>query len=127
MSVIHAPHKPEIGFRQGIFLAAVGLALVGFLLRLWYLQVVRSSDLKDRAEALRRSEVQTLAPRGIIVDRYGLNNLKDGVLLAGIKPQVVITAVPNIVNKNPWVLDKLAGWLTQEQKPNLMPDGSTQP
>ncbi|MBX3118978.1 MAG: penicillin-binding protein 2 [Fimbriimonadaceae bacterium] len=104
MSVIHAPRRPELDLRQMWFLIVVGVWLVVIFLRLWYLQVVRADELQSRAVTMRTTSVAKLAPRGLIYDR-------NGVLIAGIKPQIVLTAKPAIINQNPWVLDKIAEML----------------
>ncbi len=101
MSVIHTPREPQFDFRLWVFAGALLAALVVFLLRLWYLQVVRSEELSRRAEALRHLSVSKLSPRGLVFDR-------NGVLLAGVKPEIVLTAIPRTVSRNPWVLDKVA-------------------
>lgn len=104
MSVIHAPRKPELEPRQIVMLAIPTLALVGLLLRLWYIQVVDADSYRAMAEKYRWSSVETLAPRGLIYDRHGR-------LIAGVKPEYVVTAIPNEVRNQPWVLDKVAGLL----------------
>lgn len=109
MSVIHAPHKQEIEPRMFIFVGAVGLALVCLLVRLWYLQVVQGAEYGSRAERSRFSTVKTLAPRGIIFDRQGR-------LIAGVKLENVVTAIPNIVRKEPWVIDKIAALVGGDAK-----------
>ncbi len=109
MSVIHAPKRPELDLRQMWFLIAVGVWLVVIFLRLWYLQVVRADELQSRAETMRTTTLTRLAPRGLIYDR-------NGVLIAGIKPQIVLTAQPAIISKNKWVLDKVATMLGTDAK-----------
>ncbi len=109
MSVIHAPHKPELDARQGMFLAATGGVLLIFLIRLWYLQVVSADDYLLAADKYRRSTVETLAPRGLIFDRQ--NNL-----IAGVRPELVVTAIPSEIKKKPWVIDKVAGMLGADPK-----------
>lgn len=104
MSVIHAPRKPELELRYLIFLIVIGSGLLVLFLRLWYLQVVASARLIERADNFRTSPVTKLAPRGLIEDR-------NGRLLASVKPEVVVTAIPKVVAKNPWVIDKLASML----------------
>ncbi|HRK21340.1 MAG TPA: hypothetical protein PLX06_06005, partial [Fimbriimonadaceae bacterium] len=101
MSVIHAPTKREIGLRELLPLILLGIALLVIFVRLWYLQVVRGDDLSERGRALRTSEVSRLAPRGLIYDR-------NGTLVAGIQPEIVLTALPGVVKRNPWVLAKVA-------------------
>lgn len=96
--------------RQMWFLIAVGAWLVIIFLRLWYLQVVRADELRDRAVTLRTTSVSRLAPRGLVYDR-------NGKLIAGIKPQIVLTAKPGLVLQNEWVLDKIAAMLdTSKEK-----------
>lgn len=76
-----------------------GLGVI--FLRLWYFQVVEAPSLVERAEATRVVPVTQPAPRGLIFDR---NN----VPIATVRPQIVVTAVPNDVKSNPWVLDRVA-------------------
>lgn len=104
MSVIYTPRKPELEPRVLIFpLSMVGLLGVLFF-RLWYVQVVKAPVLIERAEATQKMAVSKMAPRGLIFDRQG-------EAVAGIRPQVVITAKPSEVKKNPWVIEKVAGIL----------------
>lgn len=106
MSVIHAPPKREIDLREVLPLALVVAALTVMFVRLWYLQVVRGEELSERARNLRTSSISKLAPRGLIFDR-------NGVVLAGIKPEIVVTARPAEIKRNPWVLDKVASMIGQ--------------
>jgi len=109
MSVIHAPREPELDVRHGLFPAVLAVALLVLLVRLWYLQVVRSSELIERAQYYARASVETLAPRGLIVDR-------NGQLLAGVEPRVVVTARPAVVQASPWVLGKVAAMLGVDEQ-----------
>lgn len=104
MSVIHAPRKPDLDVRMLAFPTAMGGALLLLFLRLWYIQVVRSQELVERANATRKTPLVRPAPRGLIFDR---NN----VMLAGVKPEIAITAIYSEVNKHPAVLPKLAQML----------------
>ena len=111
MSVIHAPRKPELDLRLLAF-PAVTFGLLGVLaMRLWYFQVVKAPELVERAEATRVSPTARPAPRGIIVDRYGTT-------LAGVRPQLVVTAVYDVVSKkeNRWVVDRIAAILGVDRK-----------
>jgi penicillin-binding protein 2 len=78
----------------------VGSLSVLFL-RLWYFQVVEAPVLVDRAEASRVVPVTKPAPRGLIFDRKGTP-------IATVRPEIVVTAIPNLVKSNPWVLDRVA-------------------
>ena len=104
MSVIHAPQKREVDLREIVPLILVGVALLVMFVRLWYLQVVQADELADKARALRTNSVSRIAPRGLIFDR-------NGTMVAGIKPEIVVTAVPGKVNRNKWVIDKLSEML----------------
>ncbi len=101
MSVIHTPRKPDLDLRMLVF-PGVMLALLSVLfMRLWYFQVVRAPELVEKAESSRTIEVTSPAPRGLIYDR-------NGELVAGVKPEIVITGIPKEISKNPWVVEKVA-------------------
>lgn len=101
MSVIHTPKKPELELRMLAFPAVLVGAFSVLFLRLWYFQVVEAPALVERAEATQIVPVTKPAPRGLIFDRKG-------VPIATVRPEIVVTATPAIVTKNPWVLDKVA-------------------
>lgn len=104
MSVIHTPRKPELDVRILVF-PGVMFSLLGVLFfRLWYFQVVKAPELVEQAEATRKMSVDKIAPRGLIFDRKG-------VPIAAVRPQVVVTAKPSEVKKNPGVLAKVAAIL----------------
>jgi len=107
MSVINTPRKPDLDVRMVAFPAVMILALGVLFFRLWYFQVVEGPSLVERAEASRVVPMTKPAPRGLIVDR-------NGERIATVRPEIVITAVPNVVKKNPWVLDKVASILNVE-------------
>jgi penicillin-binding protein 2 len=104
MSVIHTPRKPELDARVVTFPAVMFLALLVLFLRLWYFQVVMAPELIERAEATRTMTVSKMAPRGLIFDRRGTP-------VASVRPQIVITAKPDVVKDHPEVLAKVAGVL----------------
>ncbi len=104
MSVIHIPKKPDIGVRQLAPIGILLLSLVALFLRLWYLQVVKAAELSERGVPYDTNTVPKLAPRGLIVDRTG-------ALLAGVRSEWVITAVPDVLKHNPQVLPQVAAIL----------------
>lgn len=104
MSVIHGQQKPRLDTGVLVFPIVCGIFLLAIFLRLWYFQVVLSASLAERASVTSRTTVPEMAPRGLIFDR-------EGDLLAGVRPALVVTAVPNVVAKHPEVLDKLAAML----------------
>ena len=111
MSVIHAPRRPELDLRLVAF-PAVTFGLLGVLAaRLWYFQVVKAPELLERAEATRVQPTARPAPRGLIVDR-------DGATIAGVRPQLVVTAIYDVVSKkeNRWVVDQVAAMLGADPK-----------
>lgn len=122
MSVIHAPKRPELDGRLLSLLVGVGVAGVILLFRLWYVQILEAQAYSLTAEKYRWSTVEKLAPRGLIYDRKGN-------LLAGVQPQIVINVVPDIANKKPWIVDKLAGLLGVEPKKlrDRVRDGASRP
>jgi len=101
MSVIHTPRKPELDLRMLAFPGVVFVLLLLLFMRLWYFQIVKAPELVEKAENSRTIEVTSPAPRGLIYDR-------NGQLLAGVKPEIVITAVPSEIKKNPWVIEKVS-------------------
>ncbi len=102
--LIQGDARVQTDGRFFVFPIVLIIVLIGFAMRLWYLQVVQSDELREKAKNLRSSTVERLAPRGMIVDRHG-------VLLAGVANQIVITGVPRILKKNPDVLERTAGIL----------------
>ena len=111
MSVIHAPRRPEMDLRLVAF-PAVTFGLLGLLaMRLWYFQVVKAPELVERAEATRVLPTARPAPRGLIVDR-------NGATVAGVRPQLVVTAVYDVVSKkeNAWVVGEVASMLGVERR-----------
>lgn len=57
--------------RYKIFYLAIGFALVLFTGRLWYLQIIEGSELREFSEKNRIKQIKVLAPRGLILDREG--------------------------------------------------------
>jgi penicillin-binding protein 2 len=104
MSVIHAPSRPKLDSRIVVFPVSMLLLLVVLFFRLWYFQVVRSQDLSERADATRSDEVTKPAPRGFIYDR-------NGELLAGLKPEIVVSVTYAQLPKNSNELESLAAAL----------------
>src|SRR5579862_1497341 len=101
MSVIHGQRKPTVDTGVLLFPIVCGLFLIAIFFRLWYFQVVLSASLSERASLNTRAPVPEIAPRGLIYDRAGN-------LLAGVRPALVVTAIPIIVEQHADVLPKLA-------------------
>ncbi|RYG37628.1 penicillin-binding protein 2 [bacterium] len=107
--MIHAPRKPELDARLLVFPIGMVGALGVLFLRLWYFQVVKAGDLSERATASQEMTVATPAPRGLMVDRTG-------ALVAGVRPELVVTAVPSEIDKHPETLERLAALLQVDVK-----------
>lgn len=82
----------------------LALAFTAFALRLWWIQVAQYEEFKERATSMGRLENHTLAPRGQIIDR-------DGIVIADVRPQIVVLAEPGKVLDKPEILNKLASVL----------------
>jgi len=85
----------------GILCALVALILLG---RLWYLQVAKGADLLKDSETNRLRLLRTRAARGTILDR-------NGRVLATSRPQFVVMATPETLDKAPDAKHTLCGIL----------------
>lgn len=108
-AIIHEERETPIDLRVLLFPLVVLLALGVFLVRLWYLQVAESEALAERAQRMRSTLVDRLAPRGLITDR-------NGKILAGVRNQMVIQATPGIIQKHPDSLTRTAKILGVERE-----------
>lgn len=61
----------ELYSRYRIFYLAIAIAMSLFLMRLWYLQIIKGSELRDFSEKNRIKQNKISAPRGLILDRNG--------------------------------------------------------
>ncbi|MCW5937378.1 MAG: penicillin-binding protein 2 [Fimbriimonadaceae bacterium] len=107
--MIRAPEERPVTLRDFVFLGVVLAAVVAFLVRLWYLQFVQSDELRVRGENSSEASVSRLAPRGRILDRKGR-------VIAGVRPEVVVTAKPSIALKHPEVIQEVAARLGIDPK-----------
>ncbi|MEQ1934416.1 MAG: penicillin-binding transpeptidase domain-containing protein, partial [Fimbriimonadaceae bacterium] len=101
MSVIHAPPKQEIDPKLIGAIGCAFFALSGVFVRLWYLQIVQGEEFLIKAARSGASRLDIMAPRGLMYDRRNR-------LVAGVRSEFVITGVPAVVNRNIWVLKRLA-------------------
>jgi penicillin-binding protein 2 len=104
LSVLHAPRKPDIDRRLFWFPFVILSTVFLLLSRLWFLQVFNAQNLREQSQITKGTSTKRLAPRGAIYDR-------NGVLIAGIEPQLVVTIKPGEAKKHPEVVQKLAGML----------------
>lgn len=57
--------------RYRVFYAAIIFAFTVFSMRLWYLQVIEGTELREFSEKNRIKQVKVSAPRGLMLDRDG--------------------------------------------------------
>ncbi len=104
MSVLHAPRKPEVDRRLIWFPIIIIPMFFVIFLRLWYLQVVKAPELIESANQTRRVSVDKLAPRGTIHDRKGK-------IIAGVKPEYVVSMTLKTALKEPAIVARVAEML----------------
>lgn len=107
MSVVHVPKERGLELRLLIVPLVLCGVLTAYLTRLWFLQVVMSEDLREKADTSGLIPVTRLAPRGKIVDRAGR-------LVGGVAPTFVVTAQPRTTLKNREALELVASILRIE-------------
>ena len=61
----------EYWSRYYLFYLAIGLSFCAFVLRLWYLQVISGTELREFSEKNRIKQNKISAPRGLVLDRDG--------------------------------------------------------
>ncbi|MCC6277184.1 MAG: penicillin-binding protein 2 [Oligoflexia bacterium] len=90
----------EYSDRFRFFYVAVGIAFAILFLRLWYLQIIRGTELRRFSEQNQLKEEKIPAPRGMLLDR-------NGELLVDNLPNFIVTLTPQHVVG----LDQVAGQL----------------
>ena len=99
---IHSTEETKLDLRMLLVPGVLGATLVIFCIRLWYLQVAISEDLKELFVKAGKSEVERMAPRGEIFDRAGKK-------VAGVVATYSVTGVLDTVyKKRPEVLAEAA-------------------
>lgn len=61
----------EYWHRYRLFYATIAVTFLMFLLRLWYLQIISGTELREFSEKNRIKQNKILAPRGLMLDRDG--------------------------------------------------------
>lgn len=99
---IHTTEETRLDLRMLLVPGVLGAALIVYAIRLWYLQVAISDDLKEQFVKAGKSEVERMAPRGEIFDRAGRK-------IAGVQATYSVTGVLDTVyKKHPEVLAEAA-------------------
>ncbi len=86
-----------------ILLGIAGAALAGLVAKLWSMQIISGRSYAQSAEENRTTEFTTVAPRGRILDR-------NGVELVGNRPTYAVLA-NSTVQSNPTVIHRLSNVL----------------
>jgi penicillin-binding protein 2 len=120
MSVIHTPRHATLDERQLLIPAALAVVMVFFLFRLWHIQVVQADRLEALGVSTTVDTVERLAPRGRILDR-------NGVVLAGVQQNAVVTAVYDVVKKDPETKKDPESVVTVARLLGVTPERLTQP
>ncbi|MBA3725635.1 MAG: penicillin-binding protein 2 [Armatimonadetes bacterium] len=101
MSAIEQQRGPRLNSQAYILPITVGIALIGILLRLWFLQIVKGEELGQQGLEGRTVSISVPAPRGEIVDRRGL-------ALAGVKSALALMVTPGPIMDKPELVGRLA-------------------
>lgn len=88
-----SPHVPRIY----VLMTMMALGLTAILARLWYLQIVLGDDLQEQSAGNIARKVRRTPPRGQIEDRNGL-------VVATIRPRLVVKVIPDELRKYPETL-----------------------
>lgn len=101
-------HIPDLRRLNG-FRGLLALLLAVIALRLWYLQLVKGTELTEASLTQSVKLIRRVAPRGTIIDTKGR-------ILATSRPKYVVSVAPDDVKKHPEILPRLALLLhTDEQ------------
>ena len=94
--------RREAWRRRVLFLAAVaGIAFVGLLGQLWYLQVLEGGKLQEMSERNRIRIRPVAAPRGILFDRNGL-------ALVDNRPAFTLSLIPREIDDRDTIMARLS-------------------
>src|SRR5437899_2358644 len=104
MSVLDVPESPPDLRRIRVLLAGIGFSFLCIVARLWYLQIVRGDELYAVSETNRTRLIRRVPPRGQILD-------SSGHVIATSHPRLVVSVVPDEINRNPGSLPRLAALL----------------
>jgi penicillin-binding protein 2 len=108
MMELNTQRMDEFKGRHKYFMAFVGVAFFVILVWLWYLQVIKGSDLRRLSENNRIRIRENPADRGMLLDRKGR-------VLAHNRPSFEVYLVPEDLKVNPEVLAKVGEMLNMTQ------------
>lgn len=106
MSIVDLPEPLPDRTRVRVFAATIAVGLLALLARLWYLQIAHGSELQEASRINQRRLIRRVPPRGQIEDRAGR-------ILATNRRQIVVSVVPEEIERNPNTLPLLASLLNR--------------
>ncbi len=106
--------KPQVNLslRSQWTRIVIGLVFSVFIVRLWYLQILKGQYYREQSENNRLQTVFVPPSRGIITDR-------NGTVLANTRPSFNIELVPEATSDVKGTVTKLAHYLEMESEPLL--------
>jgi penicillin-binding protein 2 len=108
MTELNTQKMEELKGRHKYFIAFLVIAFLLLFVRLWYLQVIKGSELLRLSENNRIRIRENPADRGMLLDRKGR-------ILAHNRPSFEVYLVPEDLKRNPETLDQVGGLLNIAQ------------
>ena len=108
MMELNTQRMEEFAGRHKFFKAFIGIAFFLILISLWYLQVIRGSELRRLSENNRIRIREYPADRGMLLDRKGR-------VLAHNRPSFEVSLIPEDLKANPEVLGNVGMMLNMDQ------------
>lgn len=100
MSFVYSPEETPLDSRQLAVPIAILILLIIFSARLWFLQIAGHEDSIRKVSTTGEMRIEQLAPRGQIVDR-------NGEILAGVRPTIVVSAIYNQLSESETAQERL--------------------
>jgi penicillin-binding protein 2 len=109
MMELNTQRMEDFKERYRYLILFAGMAFLLLFVYLWYLQVIKGSDLRQLSENNRIRIREMVADRGMLLDRKGR-------ILAHNRPSFEVFLIPEDVRSNPEVLDKVGEILHLSQE-----------
>jgi penicillin-binding protein 2 len=109
MTELNTQKMEELQGRQKYFIVFLSIAFLLLSVRLWYLQVIKGSELRRTSENNRIRIRENPADRGMLLDRKGR-------ILAHNRPSFEVYLVPEDLGKSPEILERVGELLNMEQE-----------
>ncbi len=109
MMELNTQRLEEFKGRHKYFVIFLGMAFFVIFVHLWYLQVIKGSELRRLSENNRIRIRENPADRGMLLDRKGR-------VLAHNRPSFEVSVIPEDLKVNPEVLTKVGAMLDMEEE-----------